>query len=117
MKNFLLAVTLLAASLLLPALANASGRTDELVWECNGISELKEFGKLNCARYLDGAMDTHAVMVSAGRAPLFCSPKQGISLDQAMKIFLKWAEKNPEQLHQTARISVILAFVEAFPCE
>lgn len=117
MRARLAAVVVLSAFVWSPDDALGAGRTDELFWECEGSSKFKEFGKLNCAKYLDGVMDTHSIMTSAGRAPLFCSPVQGISLDQAMKIFLKWAERNPEQLHESARVSVILAFAEAFPCE
>jgi hypothetical protein len=31
-------------------------------------------------------------------------------------MFIKWAEANPEKLHESRRTGVTIAFVEAFPC-
>ena len=56
------------------------------------------------------------VYPGAGRSQIFCPPPGGISLDQAMRIFLKWANDHPEQLHESARISVMLSLAQAFPC-
>jgi hypothetical protein len=44
------------------------------------------------------------------------SPWHGISNDQAVRIVVKWLNKHPEDLHQTARVTVLVALRNAFPC-
>ena len=99
--------------------ASSAERTDQLLWECEGKqpSEMPEAGLLSCSRYIDGILDMQAVMMGLGGAfPLFCLPKSGLSVDQAMKIFIKWANEHPDERHKAARISVVVALNAAFPC-
>jgi len=99
--------------------AASSQRTDQLLWECEGKTPegMGMLGTLSCGKYLDGILDMHALLVSAGMPSLFCIPKTGISIDQALRIFVKWAKNNPEELHKGARVSVVLALQSAFPCK
>ena len=69
-----------------------------------------------CIGYIDGIVDSNAMMQGFLGVQLFCPSPGGISLDQAMRIFLKWANDHPEQLHESARISVMLSLAQAFPC-
>ena len=48
--------------------------------------------------------------------PRFCFPKRGLSREQQIRVFIKWAEAHPELLHESRRSGVIGAFVAAFPC-
>lgn len=103
------------------AFASSTERTDELLWQCEGKQPTVAaawIGQLSCARYIDGILDMHSIMTGGANAalPLFCLPSRGVSVDQAMKIFVKWANNNPEKLHTTARISVVLAMSRSFPC-
>jgi hypothetical protein len=101
------------------AFASSTERTDQLLWECEGKQprEMPEAGLISCSRYIDGILDMQAVMMGLGGAsPLFCLPKSGVSVDEAMKIFIKWANEHPEELHKTARVSVVVALNAAFPC-
>jgi hypothetical protein len=107
--------------LLLATAAQASD-TIELVRECEGrepIAQAPEFGIGMCLDYLSGMLDMHSLMsdprIGNGRAQ-FCLPEKGISNEQAIKVFLKWADDNPAELHKSARISVLRALREAFPC-
>lgn len=105
----------------LPAFLHAASdeRTDQLLWYCLGHQPPgAEFvGKAICGRYIDGMMDMHSIATTIGGAkPLFCLPATGISVDQAMRVFVKWAQANPAKLHTTARISVVIALGQAFPC-
>ena len=114
-------IVILAVSLfLLPANLAAAGRTDQLLWKCNGTlpSEVDRImGKMQCAGYLDGVLDTHRVLTfRSPRSRVFCIPKRGISIDQAIRVFVGWANNHPEELHNTARVSVLRALKEAFPC-
>jgi Rap1a immunity proteins len=92
--------------------AASAERTDQLLWTCEGEVPIKDVpwvGELSCARYIDGILDMQALMVGMGSSPLFCLPPSGVSVDQATKIFIKWTNEHPEQLHETARGSVVVA--------
>lgn len=98
-------------------------RTEQLVWECEGrqpSSDYPALGLIHCAGYVSGILDMHAIMADprlAGGKPQFCLPASGISNDQAIKVFLMWANEHPEDLHKSARFSLMIALREAFPCQ
>jgi hypothetical protein len=101
------------------AFSSSAERTDQLLWECQGKqpTEMPEAGLLSCSRYIDGILDMQSVMIGLGGAfPLFCLPKSGVSVDDATKIFIKWANEHPDELHKPARVSVVVALNAAFPC-
>jgi hypothetical protein len=113
---------LLAAMLTLasPAIADAEQKsTMDMVRECQGRGPAGELGLLACASYLSGMMDLNAVLIGTKRLPnpVFCIPAAGISNEQAMLVFLKWATEHPEQLHETARMSMLISLSQAFPCQ
>ena len=119
----LLAVVALASGLFAPQASHANNsRTDQLVWKCTGkdgrTAAEAQIGQTQCISYIDGILDMHAMMVAFWKSkPQFCLPAQGLSLDQAHKIFVKWANDNPKDMHQLARTSVVLALKQAFPCK
>jgi len=93
----------------------------DLVRMCDGREPIPEepfFGQALCAFYLRGMMDLHSLLTGYTRQKFkfFCLPKAEISGEQAIKIFLRWAEKYPEKLHTSARVSAMLSPSEAFPC-
>lgn len=101
------------------AFPSSAERTDQLLWECQGKqpTEMPEAGLLSCSRYIDGILDMQSVMIGLGGAfPLFCLPQSGVSVDDAMKVFVKWANEHPDELHKPARVSVVVALNAAFPC-
>lgn len=49
--------------------------------------------------------------------PLFCTPPEGISNGQAVRIVNKYLQEHPEQLHEEEYFLVIKALREAFPCK
>lgn len=112
-----IAMLIFLAVTLSPALSSAasSQRTDELLWQCEGRDGAA--GQLQCISYIDGMMDMQALAKEFVSAALFCLPPKGISVDQAVRVFMKWAGDNPEQLHGSARVSVVLALASAFPCK
>ncbi len=117
MRAAILAVVI---ALVAAAASATERRTDELLWMCEGRVSDNEFvnamEKVLCIGYIDGIVDSNAMMQGFLGVQLFCPPPGGISLDQAMRIFLKWANDHPEQLHESARISVMLSLAQAFPC-
>lgn len=68
-----------------------------------------DVGEAYCLGYIGALADW---FLTAGN---YCPP-EGVNAGQTRKIFMKWAENNPEQLHQHQLVSVTLALTEAFPC-
>ena len=58
-----------------------------------------------------------AVVLACGKAMPFCQPKEGITIDQARRIFLKYIAAHPEDLHWTAQTILAVALNEIFPCD
>jgi len=112
----LLAVCFLVISASNEVQAAKKQRTDQLLWECTGET-MGEMGKFLCAKYIDGMLDMHSLLIPRRAVPYFCLPRTGISIDQAMRIFISWANKHPTELHKTARASVVIAIANAFPCK
>lgn len=71
-----------------------------------------------CLGFLDGMMDTTSIVtaVTKGQTNLFCAPKEGIGLEQAARIVVKYLTENPNDLHMPARMQAMVAFRVAFPC-
>ena len=66
----------------------------------------------HCAGYLMGYLETHANLVQ-DRA--VCFP-DGVSVAQAVKIYMAWADKNPALWHLPRQATVNIALKSAFPC-
>ena len=107
-------------------------RVIDLMWECQGrgqnydlavktnMPDPEFFGSydtLICASYISGFVDLNAIHEGMLGAGMFCFPKTGLSQEQQMRMFVKWAEEHPEDLHQSRRLGVLLTFTEAFPCK
>jgi len=105
------------------ARADSDTRAEQLAWECQGQqpAEHPEIGLIRCTGYVGGGLlDMYSMMADpriGGGQPLVCLPADGISNDQAIKIFLEWTSDHPEQLHNTARITFLIALRFAFPCQ
>ena len=50
-----------------------------------------------------------------GVPQVYCAP--GAKLNEAIRVFVRWAEVNPDQHQKTAMVGVFLALGEAWPCE
>ena len=70
-----------------------------------------------CVVYLAGIVDATTSWVDWDMMPKkFCQPDE-VTLEQLRKIYVKYANEHPEELHLTASGIAINAFIEAFPCE
>ena len=70
-----------------------------------------------CVSYLAGIVDATTTWVDWEMMPKkFCQPDE-VTLEQLRKIYVKYANEHPEELHLTAAGIAVNAFVEAFPCE
>ncbi len=76
-----------------------------------------QFDLMMCASYISGIADMNALYVGMAGRGLFCFSKPGLSQEQQIRVFIKWAEAHPELLHETRRSAVVGAFMEAFPCQ
>ena len=103
------------------------GRTEELVRRCEGNASVKEQERETvvenavllgyCSGFFAGILSASPLAERLTGKPLFCLPKDGISIDQSIKIFLKFAQDHPQELHQSARIIVAVSLSLAFPCK
>lgn len=110
--NIRVLLTLIVLLLAPTAKADSSNST-EFIGRCrNGIggnSFLSDY--MYCAGFITGATNALVVM---GNAP-FCV-KGSITVEQMIRIYLKWADQNPEGWGVPPAASVLRAFVVSFPC-
>jgi hypothetical protein len=88
-----------------------------LVKETAGKEELNPeelSGALFCAGYLTGFTDAR-FLESLGRKELYCMP-EGVDNGRLAGTVVDYLTKNPERVSDTARVVVIYALKEAFPC-
>ena len=108
------------ALLLMPPVVHSYDRGDELLWACNAAPDSSiddRLAQIHCMGYVQGILD--GVQLIFGLQPeskFFCPPESGISNDQGLRIVIKWLENNPEKLHESARMAVLIAYAQAFPC-
>lgn len=133
MRNISLPIIAISFVLVCPAIAQQ--RAEDLVRRCEAkrtsppsvqtSGQMAEWlGKMRdvdfalgaCAGYFAGVLEMNSIYKALKGQPLFCIPPDGISGDQAIKIFLKYASDHPEKLHENTQLFVFGAFVRAFPC-
>lgn len=113
----LVAVVLLVAPLSALAVGTKSGL--DFLQECEGRDpQRREVGRVTCVAYLDGFLDSYTLVTDQlpPRWPRYCLPAEGVRLEQILLIVTKWLRDNPSKLHQSARSSIYIALVTAFPC-
>jgi hypothetical protein len=67
--------------------------------------------------YVQGINEAHSLTTQLSKSkPLYCIPKDGMSTDQLLRVLVKYLRSNPEILHESGRIHVLIAFRRAFPC-
>jgi Rap1a immunity proteins len=77
----------------------------------------EELGALYCGSYIGGFLDAMSLASTLSKGnKIVCTPEQGITNDQAARIFVKYLRETPETLHQTGRMSLYVALAKAFPC-
>jgi len=73
--------------------------------------------RVACMAYLAGTIDsTEAWVASNQLRRAICKPKP-VTTKQLRKVFIEYANTNPEGLHLAASSIAIAAFAEAFPCQ
>ena len=70
-----------------------------------------------CHGYMEAAHDAYRTAAAwHGFEPNICM-SVGVSSNQLQKVFVKYANENPESLHYSASNLVLLAYIKAFPCD
>ena len=107
-----LVLGLLVISMPLQAVAYSKSAGDLFrACERDSLGSTQEMADLmHCAGYLDGMLDFQSVIaVRHPLARLFCSPAGGISLGEARRVFVEWAQDHPAQLRESARVSLFFS--------
>lgn len=109
MKRLLIMVVLLTG---FPLGASAMTMT-ELYNICKATDNVSE---ALCVGTMTGAMGTYALMVMMEKlpSPSYCIAPAGTTTDQHIKIFMKWADENPNQLHKPAVLGIVISYSQAF---
>ena len=70
-----------------------------------------------CRAYTQAVHDDYATWRDADIIPgdYYCLPN-GVIVSQLERIVVKYLEARPEELHMAASGLVVLAYMEAFPC-
>lgn len=83
------------------------------------VSPQEKVEAIYCLGYLSGFTDsmrltTHFYEPQDQR---ICLPEQGASNEQLARVVTKWLRDHPNDLHESARMSVMLSLQTAFPCK
>ena len=71
-----------------------------------------------CLGYIAGFMDaTSLASTFKGRRSTLCLPESGTSNEQAARLFVKYLRENPEQLHESGRMSLYISLSRVFRCK
>lgn len=78
-----------------------------------------------CDGYVAAAIDAQATLVNSLQAAseshvvpkIYCLPKGGIVVGQAVRVTVKWLHDHPEKLHLAGDILVAMAIKDGFPCK
>ena len=95
----------------------AEGRHVRYAVERQWDTEL--FGQIDyveCTAYLAGIADMNAVARRIFGRGVFCFPRTGVTAEQQIAAFLRWAQAHPHLLDESRRSAAVSAFVERWPC-
>ena len=84
-----------------------------------GVSPEEGVGSVYCLGYLSGFTDSVRLTAHFYKPQdqRICLPEQGASNEQLARVVTKWLRDNPNDLHESTRLSVMLALQAAFPCK
>lgn len=95
---------------------------EEILSKCQESAEAFDNGF--CAGFMDATLDTlnmwEASDISKKRSHdndvHFCVPDK-VTNGQLLRVFVKYLEDHPEELHKPANLLLVEAFRKAFPCQ
>ncbi|MGD0340042.1 MAG: Rap1a/Tai family immunity protein [Bacteroidota bacterium] len=124
---YLAVLTIFLLSASTHALAEFDG--NELLRGCNSVIKQENGDKLSttelvlaahCTGYVSGFIDSHTIDSYAfekytQKKLLYCLPESKIN--QFVRVIVKYLRDHPAKLHNDARMLVLDALFEAFPCK
>jgi hypothetical protein len=66
--------------------------------------------------YISGFLESNQITNTGKKMTSFCLPDKGITIEQAARIVIRYLKDNPKDLHQSARLCLLLSLQDAFPC-
>lgn len=126
MKKLVVGAAVAAAVLLPSEEAGAAMTGNELAAACRAAISVLDFGGdvphrafegAKCIGFLDAHVSAELLKQHRGEGDaLYCLPPRS-NYEQAIRIFVRWADENPNLLHMFGWTVVGLAMAEAFPCD
>lgn len=117
-------VAALAALLAFSASADASdpppndGKAGDLAERCRDpIGSADAFGSGFCLGFIRGARDMAFLLDDVTPEEHRSCVPDGVTTGQLAKVFVRWADSHPEQLHVPAVVGVHRSTIAAFPCK
>ena len=114
--------TALAAALVLIAPAcNAYETAIEIDRNCrlsSSTETIEVLRYMHCSAYITGVIDG-VLMLQTKLAPeqqLLCPPNNYLAPKSSEAAVLGWLSRNPSRLNSSARVAVLSALIDAFPC-
>ena len=72
---------------------------------------------VSCIGYVSGFLDATGMIHSVRpQTQMVCVPVGGITNDQGIRILVKHLRGTPETLHESGRMSLLVALAKTFPC-
>lgn len=82
------------------------------------LTEEESLGAVYCTGYLSGFMDSHVMEINAKpKKPLYCLPETGLTNNKMAHILTAYFKKHPERSQESARLQVVSALLQSFPCK
>jgi hypothetical protein len=119
-ETFLCAVLALSGTCAVPAHGQAFSTNRDLAEGCRlGIEFLERRGASRppahlCLGYFMGLGDS--IALDNGDTYRACLPKNWTP-EQLVRVFVRWADANPNLLHEPRLVGAVSALTEAFPCK
>lgn len=123
LKSFLLSFFMMTTAVLVAAQESNIGYMDGnlLLEKCDSTVLLD---KSFCDGYVAAAIDAQVTLINSLQAAseshvvpkMYCLPKGGIVIGQAVRVTVKWLHDHPEKLHLAGDILVAMAMRDGFPC-
>ena len=82
------------------------------------LRDLDIIKAVSCISYVSGFIDATGMVHSVRpQTQLVCMPEGGITNDQGIRILVKYLRSTPETLHESGRMSLLIALAKSFTCK
>ena len=122
MNNKILLILITAAIFCMSAVPASAGslKGEEFLGMLSDQSSSKVHSiveRTHAMGYLTGLLEAFVIMNDiTPELKLFCLPPSGISAGDAKNVVIKWLEAHPARRNEQARILVLYALRDAYPC-